>query len=608
MLKQGIGLVLLCMAGHAFSGNVIVTTTDDVVKADNQCSLREAVEYINRDMPEEGYNGCGGKDSTNIINLSSAKYLLNSQIIISKSIEFRTDYQLGLNDNNTLGKHNAVISMLGKDRLFLIDRTLAPKTAASNDPNKTVDPNQLININFNEISFEGCSADICADMGGLILNKETLTINYGQLLNGRARLGGAIYNQGNYVDAQTGLSHVTIENTLIKGNKATQGGVIYSDIPQFHISQSLIRENEVSNTGSSLFESKAGFDSEQIKTHTSIKRKIESSTVYNNKGYIANVLDAMTINSITALFNTHGLVINAPLDKAIVANSILVNNGTQDCKIEAGGKATELTNNLYGTGCEGNSSQQLGSVKLIAGNNNEGKCDLQSGGILCPLSETSDYTLAYFKPRLLNSYNSASDSPIVNRGPFSSANLTSCSVKDQRGKTRLSSSELCDRGAIELTVDRSQSFSMGQDILYGEIANNMSVADKLYDGELVTPEQCQILFGATNNGKAWQPGCLKIEQVNNTPSKGTLTINQDGAVTYVPNGNWHGADQFNVLLVSTTTRFTDSSNPYISISTTISQAPPNTFQDYKVKTSGGSLGLGVLMGLMGLIGIRRLKK
>ena len=60
MLKRGIGLGLLCITGQAFSANITVTTTDDIVKADNQCSLREAVEYVNQGMPEAGYNGCGG--------------------------------------------------------------------------------------------------------------------------------------------------------------------------------------------------------------------------------------------------------------------------------------------------------------------------------------------------------------------------------------------------------------------------------------------------------------------------------------------------------------------------------------------------------------------
>ncbi|MFX9058039.1 CSLREA domain-containing protein, partial [Acinetobacter baumannii] len=46
MLKQGLGIGLLCIAGHAYCDSIIVNTTADEVKDDHLCSLREAVEYI----------------------------------------------------------------------------------------------------------------------------------------------------------------------------------------------------------------------------------------------------------------------------------------------------------------------------------------------------------------------------------------------------------------------------------------------------------------------------------------------------------------------------------------------------------------------------------
>ena len=54
MLKQSIGIGMLFIAGHAYSSNIIVTTTADTKADDQQCSLREAIEYINLGMPEEG--------------------------------------------------------------------------------------------------------------------------------------------------------------------------------------------------------------------------------------------------------------------------------------------------------------------------------------------------------------------------------------------------------------------------------------------------------------------------------------------------------------------------------------------------------------------------
>ena len=78
MLKRGISLGLLCITGHAYSANITVNTTEDVVKADAQCSLREAITYINQGMPEAGYNGCGGKDASSIIELvGKSEYKIN---------------------------------------------------------------------------------------------------------------------------------------------------------------------------------------------------------------------------------------------------------------------------------------------------------------------------------------------------------------------------------------------------------------------------------------------------------------------------------------------------------------------------------------------------
>jgi rhombotarget A family protien len=605
MLKRGIGLVLLCMASHVYSANIIVTTTEDVVANDNECSLREAIEYVNKGLPEAGYNGCGGKDSTKTIILNSKTYKLNAQVEIHKDLEIRTQYQSDFNDGR-LGRHNAIIKMVGNDRLFEIDRKKAPPVPVPDG--ETAEKDTIQTIQFHEVTLEGCGTGICADKGGLIYNKERLGFNYSQLLKGHARLGGAIYNESTYSEGVT-LSYVYFLYTTIKDNKANQGAVYYGDFPQFFIEKSLIRDNEATDAAASSFDTLSAFTEEQLNALANESRGMLNTTIFNNKGFVAKIRDGVLINNITMIANEMGLIIDAPLSRATVANSILVQNGTEDCRIIAGGAADKISNNLYSTGCTGTSSQALGNITLFAGSSAEGECDVNSDGILCPLREYDDYTLPYFKPRLLPSYSTESNSPIVNRGPFQLSTLQACNVQDQRAKVRPNNKELCDRGAVELTVDSSKSWSLGQDILFGQIASDMTVKDKLHDGELVTPAQCQTIFGTAldQNGQPWQPGCLKVEQTN-TPSKGRVTITQDGQVTYTPNSNWDGSDEFKIMVVSSTTRFTDSSNVYISIPTKIVQRPPNNFQDYKVKVSGGSLGFGSLVVLAGLIGFRRYKK
>src|SRR5690606_34673190 len=136
MLKQSIGIGMLLMAGHAFSAEITVTTTEDVVKDDKECSLREAIEYINNGMPEAGYNGCGGKDAYASMSLKKNEvYKLTKKIDIKAELNLKTAYDSNVNEDVVLGLNNAVIEMTGKDQIFNI-----------NDGEK-----ELLAINFKEI-------------------------------------------------------------------------------------------------------------------------------------------------------------------------------------------------------------------------------------------------------------------------------------------------------------------------------------------------------------------------------------------------------------------------------------------------------------------------
>ena len=291
MLKRGISLGLLCITGHAYSANITVNTTEDVVKADAQCSLREAITYINQGMPEAGYNGCGGKDASSIIELvGNSEYKINSQSTISNSLLIKSVYENAAIDS-LLGKNNAVIKMAGKDRIFLIDRTLAPNF------DQVTDKDSLITASLNEITLNGCDQDSCADQGGLIFNKENILLQYAQLLNGKARQGGAIYNAGAYTESKP-LSSVGVTNSLLRGNTANQGGVIYSVMPQFIVTNSVVRDNEVKNADASLFESEQAFDEKTSNNiGTTSGRGMINTTMFSNKGYTIKVMDGMMVNN-----------------------------------------------------------------------------------------------------------------------------------------------------------------------------------------------------------------------------------------------------------------------------------------------------------------------
>lgn len=615
MLKRSIAFALLAAAGHAYSADIQVTTTIDEDVDNTVCSLREAVVLINKRNSsdstvvasvKDGYRGCGSKDvSSNIILQRDKEYALNQSIKISAALTISTaKNDSTLVEEGAPNSHNATIKMIGTDQLFRIDDDSVEKASFT--------------VSFIDINLKGAGSKSAVPQGngGLIYNHEQLVIQNSRLMDGYATSGGAIYNAGNLSNTTKTAGSVMITNSLMQNNKASQGGVLYSDMPLYYISRSVVRDNEVTAPDGALFHAQTKFADESTGGYlTSRVIGLSNSTIFHNKGsFIGIVRDGMVINNITMIKNAGGLFFDAPQGKASVSNSILVGN-TTNCQTSATDK-TIVQSNLVTAECNRNASATLPNIiypaseKLIAGNADEGTCDVPpADGLLCPYSTPSDSFLGFFKPRILDKYTSLSQSLLINKGRLysdgTSVGLASCEKQDQRGKNRSAYDELCDLGSIELTINRDDISTHGQDIKYGEIAK-FNVADVVGDGELVSPKTCEKMFGKRTDGKAWQLGCMKVVQTS-TPSKGTLSIDTQGNLTYVPNGNWHGADVFNLLVVTTTTRFNDAADVYLTVPVQIVQDPPSGIEDKSVSTGGGSVGGGLILGLFGLIALRRLK-
>ncbi|WP_436872930.1 rhombotarget A [Acinetobacter haemolyticus] len=623
MLKRTLACALFAITGHAYSADILVTTLVDEDKNDSVCSLREAIFFLNNrteDQYKNGYKGCGNKDSNSTIILKrDQEYKLNSTLKISAPMTIATQASTDFNDR-TRGLNNAKITVNGNYRIFEIDDGSVEDA--------------LVVVNLKDLDLKGASERL-NNIGGLILNREDLRIEYSRLIGGNATRGGAIYNAGTLSDTQKTAGRVVVQNSIFKNNKADQGAVIYSEMPRYLISHSVIRDNEgtINPEGALLFV-QTGLSDQSIGTSLQNKDNgIRNSTIFHNKGgYVANIREGMILNNLTIIKNAAGLYLNS-LDlvvveededgeeqnktypSAYVSNSIIVENGTSNC-VAAPNDTSIVQSNLTTVECDRNTTDRLpnfmiGNNKLIAGGeNDQGICDAPpADGLLCPYNTPKNQMLGFFKPRLLASYNSLSDSLIVNKGRIfsdgTSFSLASCERTDQRGINRSGYSELCDLGAIELIVDRNNIPVAGQDIKFKEIAN-FNISESLVDGELLDPATCEKILGKRSDGQAWRYGCLEIVQ-NQTPSKGTISLDQDGNVTYVPFSSWHGADMFKMRIMTTTTRFNDISTQYIEIPTNIVQEPNNNFKSKTVNTGGGSIGFGAILALLGLIGLRRFK-
>lgn len=625
MFKRTLACALFAITGHVYAADIQVTTLVDEDKDDTVCSLREAVFFLNNRAKKEyenGYHGCGNKDASSIIVLQRDKeYSLNKSLELKVGMTITTATSGDFNDNKK-GVNNATLKMVGSDRIFFINDGSVEK--------------ELILVNLNELNLKGSATKL--NDGGLIYNREALNIQYSRLTSGNATRGGGIYNAGILSDTEKTAGIVRIGNSILEGNKADKGAVIYSEMPRYLVFQSVIRDNQGTSAidGAILFV-QTGFRDET--TGVALQSRfagINNTTIFQNKGgYVANIREGMIVNNITMIKNGAGLYLQAPkwtsktttgettteekFPSAFVSNSIIVDNGTTNCVTSSDDESvvqSTLTTsdcNLHAPAERPNFMWDKNNLKhkLIAGDSVEKDiCDAPpADGLLCPFTTPKDQLVGFFKPRLLSSYSTLSDSLIVNKGRIysdgSSIGLASCELIDQRGKNRSGYDELCDLGAIELVINRSEVPIAGQDILYGQIAK-FNISESLLDGELLDSASCERILGKRADGQTWQPGCLEVQQTL-TPSKGKLTIDQFGNVVYTPNSNWHGADKFNLRIITTTTRFNDVSNYYITIPTTIVQDPPNNFESKTVNVSGGSLGLTSILMLLGLIGFRRFK-
>ncbi|EEY94241.1 gammaproteobacterial enzyme transmembrane domain protein [Acinetobacter junii SH205] len=625
MFKRTLACALFAITGHVYAADIQVTTLVDEDKDDTVCSLREAVFFLNNRAKKEyenGYHGCGNKDASSIIVLQRDKeYSLNKSLELKVGMTITTATSGDFNDNKK-GANNATLKMVGSDRIFFINDGSVEK--------------ELILVNLNELNLKGSATKL--NDGGLIYNREALNIQYSRLTSGNATRGGGIYNAGILSDTEKTAGIVRIGNSILEGNKADKGAVIYSEMPRYLVFQSVIRDNQGTSAvdGAILFV-QTGFRDET--TGVALQSRfagINNTTIFHNKGgYVANIREGMIVNNITMIKNAAGLYLQAPKwtsktttgettteeksPSAFVSNSIIVDNGTTNC-VTSSDDESVVQSTLTTSDCNLQAPAERPNFmwdknnlkhKLIAGDSVEKDiCDAPpADGLLCPFTTPKDQLVGFFKPRLLSSYSTLSDSLIVNKGRIysdgSSIGLASCELIDQRGKNRSGYDELCDLGAIELVINRSEVPIAGQDILYGQIAK-FNISESLLDGELLDSASCERILGKRSDGQTWQPGCLEVQQTL-TPSKGKLTIDQFGNVVYTPNSNWHGADKFNLRIITTTTRFNDVSNYYITIPTTIVQDPPNNFESKTVNVSGGSLGLTSILMLLGLIGFRRFK-
>ena len=439
--------ILSTMSLMAADDKTIYVTTFDDEDGENtaKCSLREAVTAA---ATHQAYGGCPiGQTSTsmtNVIQLEEGEYKLTRELQPNSSLSILgkvpTDYTKPDVLTNTFPAITALkttISGQGKSRIF--------NTTNLNKP--------ALNLT-NIILKEGYSNDA----GGALYLGSTSTLTNVQILNSKAKFGGAIFLN----DVDTGL---TFNRGIIQGNDATEGSAL-----SMTCSDNLVYTNRTINvTGISILgngsnsslstmafcgQPAAIFTANTITNNTANAqsgRIIQFSSVTPEKSVnlSANASLGLLSNTIvknnafsTLLYNSRGV-------KSVQYNILAFNGVGKSCRY-ADGDVAEVkgTNflNLYNavTLTVGNDQCETAN-EILTEEVKKTLVDVSGVNVdtvLSSLQTPTEYT-AFMPMYFLRDL--GTDKDLVN------VNSAGCGLMDQRGMTRiLNANGNCDLGSTEI--------------------------------------------------------------------------------------------------------------------------------------------------------------
>ncbi|MBK6758221.1 MAG: CSLREA domain-containing protein [Moraxellaceae bacterium] len=203
-----------------------------IKEEEKNSKINELKEYRSK-----GLFGCFSYDdgsTESIMMLTLPKpYILDTSLTINlgvaingNSISTSTDGTINKLEDSTLDLPlRPIIKANGNHQLLVIDDSI----------NNTLSTPPIF-VTFNNIDFIGCE-QFCAANGGIIFNKEALSITQAVISKGQANHGGAIYN------AETAT--LLIKQSVFKENQATNdGAAIYSTDNNISLDATLVTKTK----------------------------------------------------------------------------------------------------------------------------------------------------------------------------------------------------------------------------------------------------------------------------------------------------------------------------------------------------------------------------
>lgn len=399
---------LLCTAVQPAlgAGPIVVTTTDDELNSDGDCSLREAIQAVNTNSPVDACPAGSGDDT---ITLSAGTYQLNIA---------------GAGENgNATGDLDIFATASAVTRTLVIQGNSAATTI--------VDGNQLDRV-FHLIANAPAREDRLVLRDLTVRNGRlpaaTPAGGAGLLSWGRLELYNVIVENnattgtnnsddiggGFCVGCGTGTGSGYLENVIVRNNAAVRGGGVFSNRPLTIVASSIISNTAVARGAI-----------ENYGDLTLINVTVSNNTASNNIGGIGHFAGSLSVLNSTISHNTsYGIAFGSGAPATLKNTLLAYNTSGGNCRIFA--PPTSQGHNLSSdNSCAGalTASGDLNNVDPLLG-------PLQDNGGATP---TRALALA---------------SPALNAGANSG-----CPATDQRGVARPQDGT-CDIGAYELQVRR----------------------------------------------------------------------------------------------------------------------------------------------------------
>jgi CSLREA domain-containing protein len=459
LIKVAAIVALLATGRGVRAERIGVTTTEDELNSDGDCSLREAIRAANTDATADA---CAAGSGTDEIVVPAGTYTLTLEGRAeddgtSGDLDLTTDVMItGAGASQTIIQACAPappeLTCTGIDRVFHVDPRA--QGIAATISGVTVRNGQTIGIPF--VSADGAGILV---QGGLTLADAVVRSNRNSI-PGFASAGGGLANRG---------GTLTVVRSIVRDNDSPMGGGIY-DEGTLAVIDSWIRNNtageggglwagigDVSIDGSTVSGNRTGSFGAGIFNYRGILA-IRNSTISGNDtpgsgAGIANIQGVVTLNNSTIAANRAGtpsaggqgpgILTSTTYALVTLSNTIVAGNLSTATPLDCSGTLTSAGYNLI---------QTLGFPLSVP------QCTIVGDTTGNILGHDAELGLLIDNGGPAPTHALLSTSPAIDAGnpAVPGGSDTACPLTDQRGMPRPEGSA-CDIGAFERAGDLSVS-------------------------------------------------------------------------------------------------------------------------------------------------------